>query len=532
MSLRRFLTLGLVALMAVLLIACSSDSSDSDDSSSSDDAAEPTAGGEINIAYSAQPPVLDPQVGNAVITAEVMGHVFEPLLTTDSEYNIKPSLAESWEQSEDGLTVTFKLREGVLFHNGEEMKAEDVVASMNRWKDGPGGRGQFENAEFVEVDEYTVELQMEEPLSTVLVAIAQGSSSFSAIMPKEIVENADPDTVTEYIGTGPYKFVEWVQDQYVHLTKFEDYVGIDEPADGLYGKKEAFVDDLYFHFVTDSSTRVAGIQSGEYDIAHEIPYDSVDQLDADGNIENQILPGAGTLIAFLNKKEGRLFSDVKAREALATLIDYDEVLTGAFTDERFYSLNHNMMMPHQENLWYSDAGKDKYNVKDPDAAKALFEEAGYDGETIKIMTSRDYEFMYNAAVVLEQQLEGIGIDVELEVFDWATLLNNMVDENDFDYDINMVWLGYKPEPTAHHFLQKVVSGYTDDPQLDELREKFNSQPSLEEAVEVYDELQEWFWEYIPAIKIGDYNRIDATRTTVDNYQFSDRMVLWNATISE
>ena len=82
------------------------------------------------------------------------------------------------------------------------MKAEDVVASMNRWKDGPGGRGQFEDAEFVEVDEYTVELQMEKPLSTALVAIAQGSS-FSAIMPKEVIEAADPDTVHEFIGTGP-----------------------------------------------------------------------------------------------------------------------------------------------------------------------------------------------------------------------------------------------------------------------------------------------------------------------------------------
>src|SRR5699024_9835601 len=157
--------------------------------------AEAVEGGEIRVAYSAQPPVLDPQVGTAIITAEVMGHVFEPLLTTDSDYNIKPSLAESWEQSEDGLTVTFNLREGVLFHNGEEMTAEDVVASMNRWKDGPGGRGQFENAIFEEVDEYTVELKMDEPISTALVGIAQGTSSFSAIMPKEVIEGADPTSV-------------------------------------------------------------------------------------------------------------------------------------------------------------------------------------------------------------------------------------------------------------------------------------------------------------------------------------------------
>src|SRR5699024_2071765 len=143
-----------MVIAATVLVACSSDSAESD-AAGDGEAAE---GGEIKVAYSAQPPVLDPQVGTAIITAEIMGHVFEPLLTTDSDYNIKPSLAESWEQSEDGLTVTFNLREGVLFHNGEEMKADDVVASMNRWKDGAGGRGQFDDAVFEEVDDYTVEL--------------------------------------------------------------------------------------------------------------------------------------------------------------------------------------------------------------------------------------------------------------------------------------------------------------------------------------------------------------------------------------
>src|SRR5699024_7165549 len=129
-------------------------------------------------------------------------------------------------------------------------------------------------------------------------------------------------------------------------------------------KKEALVDDIYFDIVDDSSTRVAGIQSGEYDIAQEVPYDSADKLEADENIENQIIPGAGTLIMFMNKKTGP-FQDVKAREALSTLIDAEEMMTAAFTDPKYFAVNHNMMMPHQEDLWYSDAGKDKHNVNDP-----------------------------------------------------------------------------------------------------------------------------------------------------------------------
>src|SRR5690625_4574311 len=533
----------LVFLLA-FLVACGGDTeeAESTDDTSSDDATEETdaeetedeevadesdGGGELRVAFSAQPPVLDPQVDTAIITAEIMGHVFEQLVTTDSDYNIVPMLAESFEQSDDGLTITFHLREGVLFHNGEEMVAEDVVASMNRWKDGPGGRGQFGDAVFEEVDEYTVDLVMEEPISTALVAMSQGTSSFAAVMPKEEIDNADATSVENYIGTGPFQFEEWSQDQHVKLTKFDDYQPLDDPADGLSGKKEALVDEVYFEFVTDPSTRVAGIQSGEYDIAHEVPYDNVEQLESDENIDNQILPGAGSLILFMNKYEGRFFNDVKAREGLLALIDMEEMLHGAFTNEDFYTPNHNMMMPHQEELWYSDVGKDRYNINDQELAKELFEEAGYDGETLKILTSRDYEYQYNAAVILQQSLEAIGVEVELEVFDWATHLDYMADDNMYDYDMNMIWLGYKPEPAAHHFLATGISGWTDSPELDELTSKFVNQPTLEDAIPIYDELHDWFYTYILAIKIGDYNRIDATRTYVDNYQYHNRMILRN-----
>src|SRR5699024_445581 len=333
MNRKNFLQVLLVALVALVLAACGSGGEEKASTETEDaNKEEAAAGGEIRVAYSAQPPSLDPHVSTAIITAEVMGHVFETLLTTDADYNVKPMLAESYEQSEDGLTVTFNLREGVHFHNGKEMKAEDVVASMNRWKDGPGGRGQFEDATFEEVDEYTVELKLAEPLSTAINSIAQGSSSFAAIMPKESIENADEVSVLEdeLFGTGPFQLEEWAQDQYIHLTKYDDYAAVDEPADGLLGKKEALVDDIYFEIVTDSSTRVAGTQSGQFDIAHEVPYDSADQLESDANIENQIIPGAGTLIMFMNKKTG-IFADQTAREALMTLVDLDEIMTAAFS---------------------------------------------------------------------------------------------------------------------------------------------------------------------------------------------------------
>src|SRR5699024_8045652 len=131
MNFRKLFTILFLTFVLFGLIACSSDDSTEDEQATAD-GEETTEGGAIRVAYSAQPPSLDPHMSAAIGTAEVMGHVFETLLTTDSEYNIKPMLAESYEQSEDGLTITFNLREGVPFHNGKEMTAEDVVASMNR----------------------------------------------------------------------------------------------------------------------------------------------------------------------------------------------------------------------------------------------------------------------------------------------------------------------------------------------------------------------------------------------------------------
>src|SRR5690625_703982 len=173
-----------------------------------------------------------------------------------------------------------------------------------------------------------------------------------------------------------------------------------------------------------------------------------------------------------------------------------------------------MMMPHQETQWYSDVGKDKYNVNDPEKAKQLFEEAGYDGEEIVLMTSRDYEYIYNASVIVQSQLEAIGLNVTLDVYDWSTLLDTRSNHPD-KYDIMLSWVGYKPEPTSLHYFNPGVSGFTDSPELDDLLEEFRGQPTLEDAKPVYEKLQQWlYYDYISTTKIGDFKRIDATRDTI------------------
>src|SRR5699024_2242707 len=292
-------------------------------------------------------------------------------------FESKPMLAESVEMREDGLTYTFELREGVKFHNGKEMTSEDVEASMNRWL-GLSARAKMllEGAEFKAVDEYTVELTLAEVASDTLDIMA-GQGQFPAIMPKEIIEAAGEDGVSEFIGTGPFKYDEWKQDQYIKLEKYDDYAQRDEPASGFVGKKEALVDNLYYYIVTDSSTRLAGLQTGEYHIADSMPYDNYEMLKSTANVDAHVFLD-GSLNMFYNKKEG-IMADEKIRQAINAVVDSESVMHASITNEELYELNNSFMNPDQVN-WTTDAGKDAYNQKDIDKAKKLADEAGYNGE--------------------------------------------------------------------------------------------------------------------------------------------------------
>src|SRR5690625_2223127 len=133
-------------------------------------------------------------------------------------------------------------------------------------------RSRFGETQFKEEDDYTVTVEVEEPTILDIYVLAD-MTQFAAIMPKDIIENAGTDGVEEIVGTGPYFLEEWQQDHYIHLKKFIDYKSRTESSDGLSGEKKAFLDDIYFHILTDSSTRIAGLQSGEYDLAVDVPHD-------------------------------------------------------------------------------------------------------------------------------------------------------------------------------------------------------------------------------------------------------------------
>lgn len=517
---------GRIFIIFIIMIAIGcSDSEDTPADAGSEE--EQQEGGELNVAYSTQPDSLDPHMSSESANTIVTRNIFETLVVKDSNESIQPMLAESYEQSDDGKTLTFALREGVNFHNGNEMKAEDVVASMNNWLKHSGSGKAFGDATFEEVDEYTVEITLEKPLSTALVSFSR-VHNYPAIMPAEIIEDTDDEGIKEYIGTGPFKFEEWRQDQYLQLTKYEDYQSRSEPSDGLAGEKEALVDDLYFHFVSDSFTRMAGLQSAEYDIIHSLPADSAEQIKDEPNA-SMLVELSGSLNVHFNKKQG-LFTDLNMREIIEMALDKEAILTAAYADEDFYEMNHNFMMKYQAQQWDSDIGKEEYMAWDPNKAKELLEASDYNGEEITILTTRDYSDQYEASIVIQNQLEEIGMNVDLAVYDWPTFLEYRDDED--AWDLFTVVNTAVPEPLTTNYLNSSYAGWTDSAELENLKEEFEGQKSLEDAEAYFDNLQQWFVDYKPIIKIGESNNIHGAGDHVQGLEFYRGFILWNVYLED
>ncbi|MCH6265403.1 ABC transporter substrate-binding protein [Neobacillus citreus] len=514
-------------LLSMALIGCSNDSDKKTKSTSGE--AVTKKGGDLKVAIDAQPPTLDPQISTTTATKEIARHIFETLLVLNPDYEVQPMLAESYKVSEDGLTYTFKLRQGIKFHNGKEMTAEDVVASMNRWLTKSTraanaiGKGQFE-----EVDKYTVQLKIEKPTIGVLDVIAS-TNQFAAIMPKEIIDNAPKDGITDIVGTGPFKFVEWKPDQYIKVAKYDDYKPVDAPSNGLAGKKEALVDNIIFEVVSDSSTRLGGITTGQYQIAYQIPSDNYEQISSSPDTK-PILNLYGGLTFVFNKKQGP-FTDEKLRQAVNTGINNEDVLIGAYGNKKFYRLDNGLMYKDQKK-WYTDAGKQYYNQNDKVKAKQLVSESGYKGEEVRILTTRDYEYNYNSAVVMKEELEKIGIKVKLDVVDWATLTSKRNDPAAWDAFIT----GFSPVslPTQTLPLDPNYPGWPADEKLQQFTEQIRTAASDKDAYAKWEEMQEYAWkEYVPYVKIGDYYTFHVYRNEeIKGNTYFEGMILWNTSLTK
>src|SRR2546427_5677286 len=323
---------GFVALVAILLAA-----------SRREPAETPKRGGVLRGGNLGQPPALAANGTTASITETLTNHVYEGLYSLDASNRPTPMLAESHTVSKDGLTYTFKLRQGIKFHNGKEMTSEDVVPSLARWgKQSIYGKALFAQvADWRAVDTYTVEMKLKEKSAIVLISLAV-PNNFGAIYPKEIAEKFPPEVkATEWVGTGPFRLAEWKPDQYIRMVRFDDYKSRNEKPNGYGGGETAYLDEVRFQPVPEVATRVAQVETGELDFADDLNLDAYDRLKKNPNLRPIVSKPYYWLVAVLNKKEGPM-TNQKLRQAWQAAIDIEPIMKNvAGGHPEFYRMDHN-----------------------------------------------------------------------------------------------------------------------------------------------------------------------------------------------
>ena len=462
------------------------------------------AGAESVIRYAtiSEPPSLDIQVGTATIASTIAMHMFETLYAFDATYAPKPYLVTSDAIEDGGKTLVMQLRKGVKFHNGKEMTAKDVAASLQRWgKHGSRGKLLLKTAISIEATgtyEVTIKLPAPNGAWRSMLAFPNGGP---VIYPAEIVSKAggEPIAKTDYIGTGPYKFNEWRPNRYVELVRFEDYSANPGPASGHSGKREAVTDKIRFMPVPDVGTRVSGVQAGDYDYAENIPGDLFENLSKDKSVRIH-LGGAPIFgLMFMNSKAGPLKANFALRRAIQTALNKEEALRISIGPERLWAANGSFYP--KGSAWYTMAGAEAFSEGNADKAKKMAKEAGYTGDPIKLLVSTNYQFHYDQAAVFTSQLAKAGFNVQMVVVDWATLLKKRGQPD--QWDIFVTHHGTVPDPLLITALNDSYPGWWSTPEKEALKTEFTSTSDVQARIKTWAKLQTLIYEQVPAMKTGD-----------------------------
>ena len=375
---------------------------------------------------------LDPHLAVAAGTKEVMFNVFEGLMKPTSTGDLTPAVAESYTVSEDRLTYTFTLREGVKFHNGDEVTAEDVVYSISRCADTTDGTPLVEAFSVIQSVEAV-------DARTVAITISEPSNEFISYMTTAILPADYDQQDTAPVGTGPFKFVSRAAQDNIVLEKFDEYWGT-----------PAYLDKVTFKIMENADSLVMSLQSGAIDLCSHLTSTQVAQLGDDFYVAEGTMNLVQAL--YLNNAE-KPFDDVRVRQALCYAVDKQSIIDLAF--DGYGSPIGSSMYPAFGK--YFDESLTNYYTKDVEKAKSLLADAGYpNGFEMTITVPSNYQPHIDTAQVLVEQLKEIGVTAKIELVEWGTWVSDVYAGRQFQSTVVGVDAS---NMTARALLERFTSDY-------------------------------------------------------------------------
>lgn len=367
---------------------------------------------------------FDPIWGTQYVVRNAAALVWDTLYGIDDKFQPQRQMVEGEEVSADGLTWTFKLRPGLKFHDGEPVLAKDVVQSLVRWsaRDPMGLMIRAIQNELVAVDDRSWKWSLKQPFPKMLLALAKNNAPCSFIMPERIAKTDPFQQITEYVGSGPMKFLrnEWVPGAKAVFEKFTDYVPRSEPASWLAGGKKILLERIEWMIMPDPATAAAALQNGEIDWWETPLPDLVPVLKANKNINVDIGDPLGNIGAFRMNHLHPPFNNLKVRQAVMTALnqeDYMRALVGE--DDKLWKPLPGFFTPGTP--LYTEQGGEMLKKRNVEAAKKLLAEAGYKGEPVICVVAQDMAATKAMGDVTADLLKRIGMNVDFVATDWGTV---------------------------------------------------------------------------------------------------------------
>lgn len=368
--------------------------------------------------------VIDPGFTTAYITRDHGYMVYDTLLAEDANFKIQPQMAD-WKVSDDKLTYIFMLRDGLKWHDGAPVTAEDCVASLKRWgrNDGMGQKLMDFTASIEATDARTITLKLKEPYGLVLESIGKPSSLVPFMMPKRLAETPPGQQIKEQIGSGPFKFVvaEFQPGVKAVYVKNTDYVPRKEPPSWTSGGKVVKVDRVEWITMADAQTAVNALQSGDIDFMENPAWDILPVLSANTELKVETLNKLGF------QTLGRMnflyppFDNVKVRRAAFMAMNQKDVLDALVGNPEYYKVCGAVFVCGTPLA--TDVGSESL-VKGSGMAEAkkLLAESGYDGTPVVLMAPGDVVTLKAQPIVAAQLLRDAGFKVDVQATDWQTVV--------------------------------------------------------------------------------------------------------------
>ncbi|WGS23234.1 MULTISPECIES: ABC transporter substrate-binding protein [unclassified Bradyrhizobium] len=489
--------------------------------------------------------IIDPILTTAYITRDHGYMIYDTLLATDANFKIQPQMAD-WKVSDDKLTYTFTLRDGLKWHDGTPVTAEDCVASLKRWAkvDGMGQKLMDFTASLEATDAKTITLKLKEPYGLVLESIGKPSSRVAFMMPKRLAETPPDKPIPEQIGSGPFKFVQsefqpGVKAVYV---KNKDYVPRKEPASWTAGGKVVKVDRVEWLTMADAQTAINALQSGDIDFMENPSFDMLPVLESNPDLKVE------TLNKFGFQTLGRMnflyppFDNVKVRRAALLAVNQKDVLDALVGNPKYYKTCVAFFIC--DTPFATDVGGETLlkggNIAE---AKKALAESGYDGTPVVIMAPGDVTTLKAQPVVVAQQLREAGFKVDLQATDWQTVVSRRASQKPpKEGGWNMFFTNWVSADVSNPITNLSVGGqgknggwfgWAEDAKIEQLKDAFVRAPSLDEQKKIAADIQKEAYDQVIYIPLGQYQAPSAWRKSLTGVLDGPATpIFWNIDKSE